>query len=166
MPPRVVRCLSRCGADRISGGRLRFSGRNQPSWARPSPRTTDSLGRRRAGRPKTGGCHRWQLTAASPLPASQRRARPFRRAWRTGYLLRLSGREGRALRRHGSCPMQAKTAVSWHVSPPSEAKTAVTVHVCPPSEAKSVVEEGHGPMKEENLVLMSCKPVAFEQNRA
>lgn len=58
----------------------------------------------------------------------------------------------RALRRRGCRPMQAKTAVRWHV--------------CPPSEAKSVVKEGHGPTKEENLLLMSCKPVAFERNRA
>jgi hypothetical protein len=47
--------------------------------------------------------------------------------------------------------MQAKTAVRWHVRPPSE--------------AKSVVEEGHGPMKEENLLLVSCEPAVFERNR-
>jgi hypothetical protein len=47
--------------------------------------------------------------------------------------------------------MQAKTAVKWHALPTSEAKYAL-------AEDFSVV-------KEENLLLVSCKPTVFERNR-
>jgi hypothetical protein len=60
-------------------------------------------------------------------------------------------REERALRKHGKSPMQGKTAVSWHVQPTSE--------------AKSVLQEHFFVMKEQNLLLVSCKTTVFERNR-
>jgi hypothetical protein len=57
----------------------------------------------------------------------------------------------RALRKHEKRPMQAKTAVSWHVRPPSEAESAL--------------EEDFHVVKEENLLLVSCKPTVLERNR-